>query len=101
MSSKSETVYTLEFIDTLAKKQNFVKYETKTLVEAVVDLIVEIVSSGKTVYLNGLGKIEPRKRAARIGKDFVTNKIVDVPEYVTAFFVPSESFRKAMNKSEE
>jgi DNA-binding protein HU-beta len=58
-----------ELIDVIAAKTNVTKREADTILNALTETIVEVVSSGDKVSLVGFGSFEPRDRQAREGRN--------------------------------
>jgi len=53
-----------ELIDVIASKTNVTKKEADTILTAMTQTIVEVVSGGDKVSLVGFGSFEPRQRQA-------------------------------------
>ena len=58
-----------ELVDAIASKTNVTKREADTILSAITETIVEVVSSGDKVSLVGFGSFEPRQRQAKEGRN--------------------------------
>ncbi|WP_158631918.1 HU family DNA-binding protein [Chroococcidiopsis cubana] len=63
------TMNKAELVGVIASKTNVTKKEADTILKAITETIVEVVSSGDKVSLVGFGSFEPRQRQAREGRN--------------------------------
>ena len=63
-----------ELVQEISKKANVTQKEAAEVLSSLVDTIQKTVAKGKKVTLVGFGTFEPRKRAARTGRNPQTGK---------------------------
>lgn len=94
----------IEFIAAVAEKTGYTKTDTRNLLEATLDTIVETVANGENVQLTGFGTFKSCKIAARTGLNLQTNKTVKYAATVVPRFKPGTAFKatvKAKKKSKK
>ncbi len=69
----------------------------KTLVEAILRIVKECLSSGDDVLISGFGQFKVRHKTARIGRNPKTKVSHEISERTVVTFHPSKVFRKEMN----
>jgi DNA-binding protein HU-beta len=67
-----------ELVDAIAIKANVTKKEADAVLSAVIETIVEAVSSGDKVTLVGFGSFEKRDRAQREGRNPKTGETMTI-----------------------
>ncbi len=82
-----------ELIDAIAAKTDMSKAAAGRALEAVLDSITETVVKGQNVSLIGFGTFEPRKRAARTGKNPQTGAAIKIAATTVPAFKPGKSFK--------
>ena len=87
-----------ELVQEIAKKANVTQKEASEVLSAWVDTIQKTVSKGKKVTLVGFGTFEPRKRAARIGRNPQTGKELKIAAKTVLAFSAGKKFKEAVNK---
>lgn len=73
--------------------------EAKRLVEALLRLLKEALSSGDEILISGFGHFRVRQKKARIGRNPKTKEEFEISERRVVTFYPSKVFRKEMNES--
>ena len=68
-----------ELIDQIADKAESSKKDADAILSALLDTIVDAVSSGEKVTLVGFGSFEARERKAREGRNPATGKTIQIP----------------------
>lgn len=61
--------------------------------------ISQALARGDKVRLTGFGTFEPKKRAARIGRNPHTNEPVPIPARVVPVFTPGNELKDAVSKT--
>lgn len=59
--------------------------------------VVAIEVAREEVTLPGIGKLKPKTRAARTGRNPATGEELDIPEKVTVAFKPAKALVDALN----
>ena len=85
-----------EFIQALSEVIGQNKKDTKTFIDAFIELIVKTVKSGDEVALPELGKFLLKKSPAREGRNPMTGETVKIAAKVTPKFRPSKKFKEAL-----
>lgn len=60
--------------------------------------IITCMETGKTVRFSGFGAFEPKRRAARTGRNPHTNESVPIPARIVPVFNPGEDMKKSVIK---
>ncbi|HNQ03228.1 MAG TPA: HU family DNA-binding protein [Thiobacillaceae bacterium] len=92
-SSRRQRMNKSELIDAIAAKTDMSKAAAGRALEAVLDSITETVVKGQNVSLIGFGTFEPRKRAARTGKNPQTGAAIKIAATTVPAFKPGKSFK--------
>jgi DNA-binding protein HU-beta len=82
-----------ELVDQIAEKANVTKKQADLVLTALLDSIMESVSSDDKVTLVGFGTFEARKRQAREGRNPQTGKKMTIPETVVPVFSAGKLFK--------
>ena len=82
-----------ELIDLIATKASVTKKDADAIFTAMLDKIVEAVSTGDKVTLVGFGSFEARSRAAREGRNPKTNETMHIPATVVPAFSAGKAFK--------
>ena len=83
-----------ELVKEIAKKTNLSQKVSSEVLSALVETIQKTVSKGKKVTLVGFGTFEPRKRAARIGRNPQTGKELKIAAKTVPAFSAGKSFKE-------
>jgi len=83
-----------ELIDAIAQKTNVSKRQADTIVTAMVDTIVEAVSTGDKISLVGFGNFEVRNRQAREGRNPATGEKMQIAATCIPAFSPGKLFKQ-------
>ncbi|MCE3236829.1 MAG: DNA-binding protein [Vampirovibrio sp.] len=87
-----------ELVQEVAKKTKVSQKQVDETLAAIVDTIVKTVSKGKKVTLIGFGTFEPRKRAARTGRNPQTGKELKIPAKTVPAFSAGKKFKELVAK---
>ena len=80
-----------ELVKEVSKKAKVSQKATADILAATLDTIQKTVSKGKKVTLVGFGTFEPRKRAARNGRNPQTGKEIKIPAKTVPVFSAGKS----------
>jgi DNA-binding protein HU-beta len=83
-----------ELVDAIASKVSITKKDADTVLSAVMDSIMEAVSSGDKVTLVGFGTFEARQRQAREGRNPSTGEPIQIPATTVPAFSAGKSFKE-------
>ena len=85
-----------ELVQEIAKKANVTQKEATEVLTSLIDTIQKTVAKGKKVTLVGFGTFEPRKRAARTGRNPQTGKELKIPAKTVPAFSAGKKFKEAV-----
>ena len=83
-----------ELVSEISKKAKVTLKEANEVLSALVETVEKTVSKGKKVTLVGFGTFEPRKRAARNGRNPQTGVEIKIPAKVIPSFNPGKKFKE-------
>ena len=83
-----------ELIDVIESKTNVTKKEADTILNAITQTIVEVVSGGDKVSLVGFGSFEPRQRQAREGRNPKSGEKMTIPATRIPAFSAGKLFKE-------
>ena len=86
-----------ELVAEISKKAKVTQKEAGEVLGALIDTIQKTVAKGKKVTLVGFGTFEPRKRAARNGRNPQTNKEIKIPAKTVPVFSAGKNFKTIVN----
>jgi DNA-binding protein HU-beta len=85
-----------ELVQEVAKKAKLSQKQTEEVLSSLVETITKTVSKGKKVTLIGFGTFEPRKRAARTGRNPQTGKELKIAAKTVPAFSAGKRFKEAV-----
>lgn len=74
------------------------RFVVEEIVNATLDNITYALAQGNEVQFSGFGTFEPKKRAARTGRNPHTNEAVPIPARVVPVFKAGKNLKKAVIK---
>ncbi len=83
-----------ELVDAIAEKAEISKKDADAFLTAIIDSIVEAVSSGDKVSLIGFGSFEPRDRQAREGRNPKTGDKMTIAATRIPAFSAGKAFKE-------
>ena len=83
-----------ELVKEVSKKAKVSQKSTADVIAATLETIEKAVAKGKKVTLVGFGTFEPRKRAARIGRNPQTGKELKIAAKTVPAFTAGKKFRE-------
>jgi DNA-binding protein HU-beta len=72
-------ITTKHLVDTLAAQHELTKRQGKEMLDDLVGLITKHLKKGERVKIAGLGILQVRKRAARMGRNPATGEAIKIP----------------------
>ena len=86
-----------ELVAEISKKAKVTQKEANDVLSAMVEVVEKAVSKGKKVTLVGFGTWEPRKRAARNGRNPQSGKAIKIPAKTVPVFSAGKRFKEIVN----
>ena len=86
-----------ELVKEVSKKAKVSQKSTADVIAATLETIEKAVAKGKKVTLVGFGTFEPRKRAARIGRNPQTGKELKIAAKTVPAFSAGKKFKEVVN----
>ena len=86
-----------ELVKEVSKKAKVSQKATADIIAATLETIEKTVSKGKKVTLVGFGTFEPRKRAARTGRNPQTGAEMKIPASKAPKFKAGKALKDMMN----
>ena len=83
-----------ELVQEVAKCAKVSQKEAAEVINCFMSTVQTTVSKGKKVTLVGFGTFEPRKRAARIGRNPQTGKELKIPAKTVPAFSAGKKFKE-------
>ncbi|MBW4420899.1 MAG: HU family DNA-binding protein [Myxacorys californica WJT36-NPBG1] len=83
-----------ELVDAIADKANVTKKEADAVLSAIIDTILDTVSTGDKVSLVGFGTFEVRDRQAREGRNPQTGDAIQIPATRVPAFSAGKLFKE-------
>ncbi len=77
-AAKAETISTRQLANQLAEKHEMTNKQAGQVMEDLVSLITKHLKKGARIRLNGLGILQVRKRAARMGRNPATGEPIKI-----------------------
>ena len=74
------------------------KKDAERLLNAAIDIIAQKLSQGESVQLSGFGTFEVRNREARVGRNPVTRKSVEIPATKVPAFKASKGLKDLVGR---
>ena len=88
------TLNKAQFVEKLAKRADFTKADTETLLDAAFDIIQNSVAKGEEIKIVGFGTFDRSTRKSRKGRNPKTGKTLMIPETRVPRFRPGKDFRE-------
>lgn len=99
MATATQPTVTLKQIAAeLAEKNDMPKKTLNTLMEGLVASLVKNLKKGNRVRMAGLGILQVRKRAARMGRNPATGETIQIPAKKKIAFRAAKELKEAVGK---
>jgi DNA-binding protein HU-beta len=82
-----------ELVDRISQKATVTKKQADAVLTAAIETIMEAVSEGDKVTLDGFGSFERRHRKEREGRNPKTGEKMSIPETNVPAFSPGKLFK--------
>jgi DNA-binding protein HU-beta len=83
-----------ELVSAIAAAADIPKVQADHVLTVAVDQIIEAVAGGNKITLVGFGSFEPKKQAAREGRNPATGEAIAIPERIAPRFHAGKEFRE-------
>ena len=87
-----------ELIAAAAQAAGVQKKDAERLLNGAIDIIAQKLSQGESVQLSGFGTFEVRNREARVGRNPVTRKSVEIPATKVPAFKASKGLKDLVGR---
>ena len=87
-----------ELIKKIAADSEVTQRQAAIVLENTLNAIITAVAAGEKVQLLGFGTFEPKKRAARIGRNPATQEILEIPASTIPAFKAGVEFKEAVDR---
>lgn len=94
--AKTETMSTRQLAAALAEKQELTNKQANAIMEDIVGLITKQLKKGVRIRLNGLGILQVRKRAARMGRNPATGEAIKIKASKKVAFRAAKELKEAV-----
>jgi DNA-binding protein HU-beta len=95
-TAKAETVSTRQLSVQLAEKHELSNKQAGAILDDVIGLITKHLKKGTRVRLNGLGILQVRKRAARMGRNPATGEAIKIKASKKVAFRAAKELKEAV-----
>lgn len=95
-TAKAETVSTRQLSVQLAEKHELSNKQAAAILEDVIGLITKHLKKGTRIRLNGLGILQVRKRAARMGRNPATGEAIKIKASKKVAFRAAKELKEAI-----
>ncbi len=86
-----------ELVKEISKKSKVSQKVAADVLAATLETIEKSVAKGKKITLVGFGTFEPRKRAARTGRNPQTGKAIKIAAKTVPVFSAGKKFKEVVN----
>jgi len=97
-TATAPTVSLKQLSATLAEKHELSKKQTNEVLENLVALVVTNLKKGNRIRIAGLGILQVRKRAARLGRNPATGETIKIPAKKKIAFRAAKDLKEAVGK---
>jgi DNA-binding protein HU-beta len=95
-AAKPPTVTTRHLAYALAEQHQFSKKQSLEIMEALVSMITKHLKKGERVKIAGLGILQVRNRAARVGRNPATGEPINIKASKKVAFRASKELKMAI-----
>ena len=93
---KTVTLSTKQLANEMADKQGLTHKQGASVMEDLVALMTKHLKKGTRIRLNGLGILQVRKRAARMGRNPATGEAIKIKASKKVSFRPAKELKEAV-----
>jgi DNA-binding protein HU-beta len=96
MAGKTTTVTLTQLAATLAEEHELMKRAGRELLDNLVSLITKHLKKGERIRIAGLGILQVRKRAARMGRNPATGEAIQIKASKKVAFRAAKELKEAI-----
>ncbi len=96
VSSKPTSINTKQLADSLAEQHQLTKKQGQRMLEDLVGLITKHLKKGERVKITGLGVLQVRNRAARMGRNPMTGETINIKASKKVAFRATKDLKMAI-----
>jgi DNA-binding protein HU-beta len=93
---KTVTLSTKQLANEMADKQGLTHKQGAAVLEDLVTMMTKHLKKGERIRLNGLGILQVRKRAARMGRNPATGEAIKIKASKKVSFRPAKELKEAV-----
>jgi DNA-binding protein HU-beta len=94
--AKVETISNRQIAMQMATKHNLTKKQANAIMDDLVVLVTKQLKKGTRIRLNGLGILQVRKRAARMGRNPATGEAIKIKASKKVAFRAAKELKKSI-----
>jgi len=98
MAEKAPSIKTKDLVELLAEKKGYTKKEAKENFQFVLDEITKNLKKGNVVDLPGFGKLQVKKKPARMGRNPLTGEAIKIKASKKLAFRAAKALKEAVAK---
>ena len=87
------TVNKSALIKAISAKTFYSNESTKYVLDAILEVIETFLKQGDCVAINDFGSFNTKKRSSRVGHNFGTGEVINIPERTSVVFKPSDRLK--------
>lgn len=91
------TIYKTDFIAAVADRSNFSKKEISTVLNAIIDTIIDAIKAGHTVNFSNFGSFRVSERSAVKTTCNLTGELMSIPAKKSIHFRVSRVLKNRLN----
>ncbi len=95
-AAKPTSINTKQLADALAEQHQLTKKQGHEMLEDLVDLITRHLKKGERVKITGLGVLQVRNRAARMGRNPMTGEAINIKASKKVAFRATKDLKMAI-----
>lgn len=95
---KKNTVIKKDIVARVARESGFSQNSVATIVDKLLEVIVDEMSNGNNVQFRGFGAFVLDEREPKLGRNMHTDEAVQIPARVVPKFKPSECMKSVTIK---
>jgi DNA-binding protein HU-beta len=95
-TTKPTSIYTKQLADTLSEQHQLSKKQGHEMVQDLVGLITKHLKQGERVKITGLGILQVRNRAARVGRNPMTGEPIQIKASKKVAFRATKELKMAI-----
>jgi len=95
-AAKTTTISLKQLAAEIADRHEMSKKDAQATMDSFVELVVKHLKKGERLRLNGLGILQVRKRAARMGRNPATGEAIKIKASKKVAFRPAKELKEAI-----